>query len=138
MGVAMMKPGSKAAGIPACVAAALAVCVVAVAIAAALLRGAPDEEPTPAQVAALAAQVRPGEVTMYVADGCLYCDLASKWLVQRSFVYTACNISSSAACARAFKAHGARGTPFLVVRGEQMREGFQPGLFLKILRQRPG
>jgi glutaredoxin len=101
------------------------------------LRGLLDEEATPAQTAALAAQAGPGDVTLYTAEGCLYCDLARDWLGQHSFAYTECNISVSPACARAFNAYGARGTPFLVVRGEQMREGFQPGVFLKILRQRP-
>lgn len=100
--------------------------------------GQVEEDASPAQIAALAARVRPGEVTLYTADGGLYCKLATEWLTQRRFAYTECNISASGACARAFKAYGARGTPFLVVRGEQMREGFQPGVFLKILNQRPG
>lgn len=101
------------------------------------LRGLMDEQLTPAQEAALAAQVRPGEVVLYTADGCLYCDLAREWLDQRGFAYTECNIGTSGVCAKAYKAYGARGTPFLVVRGRQMREGFQAEVFLKILRQRP-
>ncbi|KQV82326.1 hypothetical protein ASD15_09795 [Massilia sp. Root351] len=101
------------------------------------LRSLLEDEATPAQTAALAAQVRPGDVMLYTADGCLYCNLAKDWLEQRSFAYTECNISVSSACARAFQAYGARGTPFLLVRGAPMREGFQPGVFLKLLRQQP-
>jgi glutaredoxin len=120
-------------------AAALLVAAVAAFLAlggAGQLRGLMDEEVTPAQVAALAGQVGPGEVMLYTADGCLYCDLAKVWLEQRAFAYTECNMNASSACAKAFHAYGARGTPFLVVRGEQMREGFQPAVFLTILRRR--
>lgn len=121
----------------------LAVALLAVGVAAFLalsgagqLRGLLDEDMTPAQVAALAAQVGPGEVTLYTADGCLYCNLAKEWLNQRGFAYTECNMSASSACAKGFHAYSARGTPFLVVRGEQMREGFQPEVFQNILRRR--
>lgn len=136
MGASWLKSGTKPALIIAALTAA-ALIALAAAMAVAALRGQADREASSERVAALAAQVKPGEVTMYVADGCLYCNLATEWLNQRSFTYTECNISSSDACARAFKAYGARGTPFLVVRGAQMREGFQPGVFLKILSQRP-
>lgn len=118
------------------VAAVAVVAVLAALRGAGQLGGAAEAEISPAQTAALAAQVGPGDVVVYTTEDCLYCKLAREWLEQHSVAYTECDINASAACAKAYRAYGARGTPFLVVRGQQMREGFQPDVFLNILRQR--
>ncbi|CAN7344249.1 glutaredoxin family protein [Pseudoduganella sp. LjRoot289] len=99
------------------------------------MRGLADGEVSSGQIAALATQVKPGEVVVYTINDCLYCKLAKEWLDQHKVAYTECNISVDSACSEAFNGYGAHGTPFLVVRGQQMHEGFQTGVFLKLLRQ---
>jgi glutaredoxin len=117
-------------------AAALLAAIIAAA-GAGKLRGMLEDDESPAQLAALAAQVRPGEVVLYTTSDCLYCNIAKEWLRQRHFPYSECDMSVSQACVREYEAYGARGTPFLVVCGEQMREGFQAAVFVKILKHRP-
>lgn len=96
-----------------------------------------DGDVSSEQIAALASQVRAGEVVVYTINECLYCDLAKRWLDQHKVAYTECNMSVDKGCSTAFNSYGANGTPFLVVRGQQMRNGFQTEVFLKLLQQNP-
>lgn len=68
-----------------------------------------------AQLSALAARVKPGQVLMYTSTDCSYCHEASAWLQSYGFAWTECNISVEARCENEFRAWGARGTPFLVI-----------------------
>lgn len=87
------------------------------------------------ELAALAATVRADEVTMYSTTECTYCVQAKDWLKAYGFAFTECNMSTTPHCEAEFRALGATGTPFLVVRGQHMKEGFDSDAFLAILRQ---
>lgn len=91
------------------------------------------KNPTLEELQALAATVKPGEVTMYSTTGCQYCVQAKGWLSQYGFAYTECNLNESAQCLRDFKSFGATGTPYLVVRRRHMKDGFDSDEFLTLL-----
>ncbi|AZN37973.1 glutaredoxin family protein [Iodobacter ciconiae] len=82
----------------------------------------------------LASLVRPGEITMYSTTECIYCTKAKYWLNKNNFIFTECNMSIEQRCQQEFSAYGAMGTPFLIVRGYQMKNGFDPDEFLRALK----
>jgi glutaredoxin len=90
------------------------------------------------QIQTLAASVKAEEVVMYSTTECLYCRQAKGWLAQNGFAYTECNMSVELRCEAEFKAYGADGTPFLVIRrgGKErlMKDGFDSDEFLAALR----
>ncbi len=90
------------------------------------------------QIQALAASIKPEEVVMYSTTECSYCAQAKGWLAQNGFAYTECNMSIEPHCESEFKAYGANGTPFLVIRrgGKEhhMKDGFDSDEFLAALR----
>lgn len=86
-----------------------------------------------AQIQALAASVRAGEVVMYSTTECVYCAQAKAWLQANGFAFTECNMSVEARCEREFVRLGGTGTPFLMVRGRPMSEGFDSDQFLALL-----
>ena len=90
-------------------------------------------EPTVDDLSALASTVRPGEVVMYTTTECVYCAQAKSWLSGYGFAFKECNMSIQPACEREFLAYGANGTPFLLVRGQQMKNGFDSDEFLQLL-----
>ncbi|MFC7419703.1 glutaredoxin family protein [Iodobacter arcticus] len=81
----------------------------------------------------LASAVNPGEVIMYSTTECFYCVEAKSWLNQNGFAFTECNMTIDPRCQQEFNAYGAIGTPFLIVRGHQMKEGFNADEFLQAL-----
>lgn len=87
------------------------------------------------QLHQLAANVKPGEVVMYSTTECAYCGRAKSWLAQNGFAFTECNMSMSRECERQFLSYGANGTPYLVVRGQHMKDGFDSDAFLALLQQ---
>ncbi len=101
--------------------------------------GAPDVETrmsaevSAADLGALAATVKPGDVTMYSTTECAYCTQAKGWLHQYGFAFTECNMSVQPACESEFKHFGATGTPYLVVRGRHMKDGFDSDEFISLL-----
>jgi glutaredoxin len=94
-----------------------------------------DADLSTPEIQALAATVRADEITMYSTSECGYCAQAKQWLHTYGFAFTECNMSISAQCEAEFKALGAQGTPYLIVRGQHMTEGFDSDVFLAILRQ---
>ena len=86
-------------------------------------------------LARLAATGKPGEVTMYSTTECGYCAQAKGWLHQYGFAFTECNMSVSAQCEHEFKNLGADGTPYLIVRGHPMKDGFDSDEFVALLSQ---
>lgn len=86
------------------------------------------------EVQTLAETVRADEVVMYTTTSCPYAAQAAIWLRQHGFAYTECNMSTTPACEQAFLAHGGDGTPYLIVRGHHMRDGFDSDEFLAALR----
>jgi glutaredoxin len=90
--------------------------------------------PSNADYQALAASVKPGEVMMYSTNECVYCAHAKGWLQQNGFAFTECNMSVSRECEREFLSYGGNGTPYLVVRGKHMKDGFDSDQFLALLK----
>lgn len=88
-----------------------------------------------AELSALAATVKPGEVVMYSTTECTYCAQAKGWLNQNGFAFTECNMSVNPQCEREFLSYGGNGTPYLVVRGQHMKDGFDSDEFLASLKQ---
>jgi glutaredoxin len=90
------------------------------------------------QIQTLAASVKAEEVVMYSTTECPYCREAKGWLAQNGFTFTECNMSVERRCEAEFKAYGANGTPFLVIRrgGKErlMKDGFDSDEFLAALR----
>lgn len=86
------------------------------------------------ELRAIAARVQPGDVVMYSTSECIYCVRAKQWLTEYGFAFKECNMSLSQQCEREFQSYGADGTPFLVVRGHQMKEGFDGREFLAALQ----
>ena len=85
-------------------------------------------------IATLAASVQAEEVVIYTTSTCTYCAQAMRWLDQHGFAYTECNMSTTPRCEQAFLAHGATGTPYLIVRSHHMKDGFDSDEFLAALR----
>jgi glutaredoxin len=90
------------------------------------------------QIQTLAASVKAEEVVMYSTTECPHCHAAKGWLAQNGFAFTECNMSVERRCEAEFKAYGADGTPFLVIRrnGKEhhMKDGFDSDEFLNHLR----
>jgi glutaredoxin len=92
-----------------------------------------NTEQSSEQISQLASSVQPGEVIMYSTTECGYCHQAKAWLNQNGFAFTECNMSIDQRCQQEFNAYGAIGTPFLIVRGQQMKDGFDSDEFLQKL-----
>jgi glutaredoxin len=66
---------------------------------------------------ALAARAAPGDIRLLSSTTCAYCTAARRWLQQHRVPFSECFIETDAACAAAFAALGAPGTPVVVVSG---------------------
>jgi glutaredoxin len=82
----------------------------------------------------LAAATKPGDIVMYSTTECAYCAEAKHWLNRNGFAFDECNMSVSAACESEFRSYGATGTPYLIVRGHHMKDGFDSDELLAALR----
>lgn len=67
----------------------------------------------------LAAAARPGDIVMLSSEQCVYCTSARRWFEQHRVSFSECFIERDTACADAYQAQGAPGTPTLLVRGER-------------------
>jgi glutaredoxin len=95
----------------------------------------PDADAIPTDVLrAFAARVQARDVVMYSTTECVYCGQAKGWLSENGFAFTDCNMSLERHCVDEFQGYRANGTPFLVVRGRLMRDGFDVRQFLQILK----
>jgi glutaredoxin len=92
-----------------------------------------NTEQSTIQISQLAATVKAGDIIMYSTTECVYCGEAKSWLNQNGFAFTECNMSIDQRCQQEFNAYGAVGTPFLIVRGQQMKDGFDSDEFLQKL-----
>lgn len=88
-----------------------------------------------AEIASLAASVDAHDVVMYSTDSCPYAAQAKTWLKGNGFAFTECNMSVDRRCEQEFLSYGGDGTPYLVVRGHHMRDGFDSDEFLAALRR---
>lgn len=92
-----------------------------------------SSELTVEQLQALAATVKAGEIVMYSTPECTYCGQAKSWLNQYGFVFADCNMRTEPRCEREFMAYGGTGTPYLIVRGHHLKNGFDSDEFLAAL-----
>ena len=67
----------------------------------------------------LAAAARPGDIVMLSSEQCVYCTNARRWFEKHRVSFSECFIERDTACADAYQAQGAPGTPTLLVRGER-------------------
>ena len=67
----------------------------------------------------LAAVARPGDIVMLSSEQCVYCTIARRWFEKHRVSFSECFIERDTACADAYQAQGAPGTPTLLVRGER-------------------
>ena len=93
-----------------------------------------SSEPTVEQLQALAVTVKAGEIVVYSTPECTYCAQAKSWLNQYGFAFTDCDMRAEPRCEREFMAHGGTGTPYLIVRGHHLKNGFDSDEFLAALR----
>jgi glutaredoxin len=99
----------------------------------------PDADAIPSDaLRAFAGRVKASEVVMYSTTECVYCGQAKGWLAENGFAFTECNMSVEQHCVDEFRIYRASGTPFLVVRGQQMHDGFDVHQFLHILKETDG
>jgi glutaredoxin len=90
--------------------------------------------PSVDQLAQLAASRQPGDVLMYSADWCTNCAAAKGWMQQYGFKYQVCDIDKDAACASQLRALDPQGgVPYLIVRGQHMKDGFDSEQFVLAL-----
>jgi glutaredoxin len=89
-----------------------------------------------AEISRIAATVRAEDVVMYTTTSCGYCAQAREWLNRNHFAFTECNTDTSERCGRELMAYGGNGVPYLVVRGQHMRDGFDAVQFLSLLAAR--
>jgi glutaredoxin len=100
-----------------------------------LIVPAASAEMTPEQLQALARTVDASEIVMYSTPECTYCNQAKGWLSSYGFAFTDCNMRAEPRCEREFMSYGATGTPYLVVRGHHMKNGFDSDEFLALLKK---
>lgn len=84
---------------------------------------------------ALAATVQPGDVVIYTTTHCPYCAQAKAWLRQNGYAFTECDAEADATCESAFRSLGGVGVPYLVVRGQHMKDGFNSDQFVSLLKK---
>ena len=89
---------------------------------------------SPAQLAALAASVKPGDVFIFSADWCPNCHEAKGWMAQHGFAYEQCDIDKDHGCKARLGSLGGDGVPYLIVRGHHMRDGFDSREFAAALQ----
>lgn len=73
----------------------------------------------------LAGLARAGDIRMISSETCSYCRQARAWFTAHQVPFTECFVERDAACAEAYRAYQAPGTPILVVRGRPIL-GFSP------------
>lgn len=93
-----------------------------------------DETPSVEELTAFAATVKADDVLMYSTTECPNCGEAKAWLHRYGFPFTECNMSLSPQCEQEFRALGADGTPYLIVRGRHMKNGFDSDEFIDDLK----
>ncbi|CAG1017950.1 hypothetical protein BURC_02661 [Burkholderiaceae bacterium] len=82
----------------------------------------------------MAASAKAGDIMMISSETCAYCKQARAWFTQHQVVFGECFIERDPACAAAYRALQAPGTPTLVVRG-QRQVGFSPERVMQALRR---
>ncbi len=90
--------------------------------------------PSVEQLGQLAASRQSSDVLMYSAAWCPNCTAAKGWMGQYGFKYQECDIDKDSACMAQLKALDPQGgVPYLIVRGQHIKDGFDSEQFLVAL-----
>jgi glutaredoxin len=90
--------------------------------------------PSVEQMSQLAASRQASDVLMYSAAWCPNCTAAQGWMGQYGFKYEECDIDKDSACMAQLRALDPQGgVPYLIVRGQHMKDGFDSEQFLVAL-----
>lgn len=81
----------------------------------------------------VASAARVGDIHMISSLSCRYCTQARAWFGEHGVAFSECFVERDAACADAYAALQAPGTPLLVVRDERV-VGFSPKRIADALR----
>jgi glutaredoxin len=66
------------------------------------------------------ATAKPGDIQMISSETCTYCTQARQWLQAHRVPFAECFVERDPACATAYQALNAPGTPVMVVRGKRL------------------
>lgn len=78
-----------------------------------------DEDPSPEQMLAFKASVRPGDIVMYSTDWCVFCKQAKKWLTLHQIPFHECDIEASSRCESEYEDHAGSGVPLFVLKARE-------------------
>lgn len=81
----------------------------------------------------MAAEAKAGDIMMISSETCPFCEQARAWFDEHDVAFDECFIERDAACAAAYRALQAPGTPTLVVRGRR-QVGFDAERVVKALK----
>jgi glutaredoxin len=88
------------------------------------------------ELADLAARSQASDVLIYSAPWCANCAAAKKWMAQQGFKYEECNVEASKDCAAQLRSLDPQGgVPYLIVKGQHMKDGFDSDEFVAALRK---
>jgi glutaredoxin len=88
------------------------------------------------ELADLAARSQASDVLIYSAPWCANCAAAKKWMGQQGFKYEECNVEASKDCAAQLRSLDPQGgVPYLIVKGQHMKDGFDSDEFVAALRK---
>jgi glutaredoxin len=88
---------------------------------------------TEERIKVLASETRAGDIVLYSSDSCPYSREAKAWLQTNGFPFRDCNLGADRHCETEFLSYGATGTPYLIVRGHHMKDGFDSDEFIEAL-----
>ena len=88
-----------------------------------------------ADLAKLAANTQASDIVIYATVLCPGCALAKRWMQQHGFAYTECDIEQSEQCAQVFMQSGAQSVPYVIVRGQPIKDGFNSEDLVEALRK---
>jgi glutaredoxin len=92
--------------------------------------------PTTEQLKQLAAASSAGDVLMFSASWCPNCSAARSWMAEYGFKHEICDIEASPACkSQLLSLDPQGGIPYLIVKGQHMKDGFDGEQFIGILKQ---
>jgi glutaredoxin len=82
----------------------------------------------------IAAKAQASDVVFYTAPWCPHCRAAHAWLDQYGFKYERCDIEASSDCkAQLQRLDPQGGVPYLIVKGQHMKEGFDAAQLVAVL-----
>ncbi len=82
----------------------------------------------------IAAKGQASDVIFYTAPWCPHCRAAHAWMDQYGFKYERCDIEASSACkSQLQQLDPGGGVPYLIVKGEHMKDGFDAAQLVAVL-----